>query len=137
MRFTTEGPAALQVAGLAVLLLVSGFVVMHLVGRPGDRPAPAGATAAPAPPPGADDPSNPGVFVEGGTFLRGSDHPGESDDPASPFHTGDEDPVRRVGGGSFAEGPFFLRASNRNNGFFEGHANSGVGFRVVWPAEGG
>lgn len=52
-----------------------------------------------------------------------------------PGRTPVNDEARRMRGGSFAEGPFFLRASNRNDGFFEGHANSGVGFRVVWPAE--
>ena len=40
---------------------------------------------------------------------------------------------RRLRGGSFADEPFFLRARNRNNDFFEGFRMSSVGFRVVWP----
>lgn len=31
----------------------------------------------------------------GGTFLEGS-HPGKTDNPASPHHTGDERPPRRM-----------------------------------------
>lgn len=40
--------------------------------------------------------------------------------------------TRRLRGGSFDDPPFFLRAANRNNDFFEGYKYVSVGFRVVW-----
>lgn len=45
------------------------------------------------------------------------------------------DEARRMRGGSFAEGPFFLRPSNRSNDFFAGFEDGAVGFRVAWPLE--
>ncbi len=44
------------------------------------------------------------------------------------------DEVRRMRGGSFDDEAFFLRASNRSNGFRAGHRYFSAGFRVVWPA---
>ncbi len=52
-----------------------------------------------------------------------------------PGKTPVNDEARRMRGGSFLEGPFFLRASNRNNDFFEGFRAPTVGFRVVWPLQ--
>jgi formylglycine-generating enzyme required for sulfatase activity len=46
------------------------------------------------------------------------------------------DEVRRMRGGSFDDDPFFLRASNRSNGFRAGHRYFSVGFRVAWPVGG-
>lgn len=43
---------------------------------------------------------------------------------------------RRMRGGSYVEDGFFLRATNRNNGFFRGFRLGSVGFRVAWPAGG-
>lgn len=249
-------------------LLVSGYALVRLAGRSGD----VSGAAAPVPPPGTEDPSNPGILIEGGTFVSRSDVEG-ADDPASPFWTGDEgfgrqtvagfwmqrhevtneeyrrfddghefpagqerhpvvgvswreameyavsvggtlptetqwefaargtesrkypwgdseptcerahyadcdpratiqvmarpggatpegihdlagnvaewvtpnwfepgrtpvnDEARRLRGGSFRSDPFFLRAVNRNNGFFRGFQGDDVGFRVVWPSE--
>ena len=47
--------------------------------------------------------------------------------------------VRMSRGGSFRDEPFFLRASNRNKGFgfYEWFRTDNLGFRVVWPVEGG
>lgn len=41
--------------------------------------------------------------------------------------------TRRMRGGSWVEDGFFLRAANRNKGFFTGFRWNSVGFRVVWP----
>jgi formylglycine-generating enzyme required for sulfatase activity len=47
------------------------------------------------------------------------------------------DESRRMRGGSFDDEPFYLRGSNRSNGFRAGHRYISTGFRVVWPvAEG-
>lgn len=43
--------------------------------------------------------------------------------------------TRRMRGGSWVEDEFFLRAANRNKGFFTGFRWNSVGFRVVWPLE--
>lgn len=40
-------------------------------------------------------------------------------------------------GGSFVDDVFFLRASNRSNGFYPWVKDANIGFRVVWPLEGG
>lgn len=45
------------------------------------------------------------------------------------------DETRRMRGGSFEEDEFFLRAANRNRGFFTGFRWKSVGFRVVWPVD--
>lgn len=45
------------------------------------------------------------------------------------------DETRRMRGGSFEEDEFFLRAANRNKGFFTGFRWNSVGFRVVWPLD--
>jgi formylglycine-generating enzyme required for sulfatase activity len=50
-----------------------------------------------------------------------------------PGRTPVNDESRRLRGGAFDDDPFFLRATNRNNGFFAGFRDAGVGFRVVWP----
>ncbi len=52
-----------------------------------------------------------------------------------PGKTPVNDEARRMRGGSYLEEPFFLRASNRNNDFFQGFRAPSVGFRVVWPIE--
>ena len=46
------------------------------------------------------------------------------------------DASRRMRGGSFDDAPFFLRPTNRSNGFFAGFRDFGTGFRVAWPAKG-
>ncbi len=42
---------------------------------------------------------------------------------------------RRLRGGSFEDAPFFLRAANRNNDFYDGYRDVTIGFRVVWAME--
>lgn len=81
---------------LASAFAVAAVVAVQLLGPPGGD---TGRTAAAPPssaPPGTQDSLNPAVWVPGGTFRMGSDHQGKSDDPASPFHTGDERPPRRM-----------------------------------------
>lgn len=96
MRLASRVANALRSVGIAVLVLVSVWAVVELVDRVADRLGGPATAAAPRPPPGADDSLNQPIFVEGGTFLRGSHHPGKSSNPGSPFYTGDEDPVRRT-----------------------------------------
>lgn len=275
MRFPADGPVSSRVGVLVCGLVVAGVAGALVAGLATSGPDGSEAVASPTPPPGADDSLNRPVFVEGGVVLRGSENEGKSSDPASPFYTGDEDPVRptrvasfwmqrhevtnreyrrfdpahdfpsgrdrhpvvhvswreamayaasvggrlpteaewelaaegtenrmfpwgdtaptcdrahysecgppgtievtsrpsgatpsgihdlagnvwewvmpawfepdrmpvndetrRMRGGSFAEGPFFLRASNRNNDFFRDYRSDAVGFRVVWPGDG-
>lgn len=101
MRLASFFANPLRLVGMTVLLLVSAWTVVELVGRGADRPGGPATAAAPTPPPRADDSLNEPIFVEGGTFLRGSHHPGKSSNPASPFNTGDENPVRRMRVASF------------------------------------
>lgn len=101
MRSASKVAIALRLVGVAVLILVSAWAVVELVDRVAARLGGPATAAALTPPPGADDSLNRPIFVQGGTFLRGSHHPGKSSNPASPFHTGDEDPVRRVGVAGF------------------------------------
>lgn len=94
MRFVDEGPVGLQVAvrGAVAVLVVYGalrFADRLFLGR-----EPPAAVAHPVPPPGARDSLNPAVWVPGGRFTMGSDDPGLSTDPASPFSTYDERPLR-------------------------------------------
>lgn len=96
LRFATEGPIALRVAVFVAVFLVSGYAVVELAGPFADGPGRTRTVPPPIPPPGADDPLNRAILIEGGSFMRGSDDPGESTDPASPFATFDERPVRRV-----------------------------------------
>lgn len=50
-----------------------------------------------------------------------------------PRRTPVNDESRRLRGGSFQDGPFLLRASNRNKDFPAGFKTRSDGFRVVWP----
>lgn len=45
--------------------------------------------------------------------------------------------ARRLRGGSYDDERYYLRTSNRNNDFFAGFQLPSIGFRVVWPVEGG
>lgn len=101
MRLTTHGPIALGGAVLLGAFLISGYAVSHLMGRLPREAARPEAAGPPTPPPAARDSLNPGIWIEAGTYVKGSDHPGESGDPASPFHTGDERPARRLAVGGF------------------------------------
>jgi formylglycine-generating enzyme required for sulfatase activity len=51
-----------------------------------------------------------------------------------PGKTPANDESRRMRGGSFDDEAFFLRGTNRSNGFWSGHRYISSGFRVVWPA---
>ncbi len=96
MRFATEGPIALRGAVLVAVFLVSGYAVVQLAVRFTDGPGQAETVAPPTPPPGADDPSNRAILIEGGVFMRGSDDVDADVDPASPFSTADESPARQT-----------------------------------------
>lgn len=80
----------------AVVLVVSAYPVVRVFGLPFGISAEPEAPTPPPRPQGARDSLNPGIWIEGGTFLDGSHHPGKSDNPASPYYTGDERPPRRV-----------------------------------------
>lgn len=79
--------AVLRLATLAAAFGVLGWAATGLARR-GDGDA--GGIASP--PPGADDPLNPAVFIRGGTFMRGSNDAGDPN-PASPYATFDEQPA--------------------------------------------
>ncbi len=54
-----------------------------------------------------------------------------------PGRTPVNDESRRLRGGSFVSQAFFLRASNRSNYYYSDFEWDDIGFRVVWPLEGG
>ena len=96
MRFATEGPISPRVAAQVAVFLVFGYAVLQLTGRLGDGPRQTATVAPPTPKPGADDPLNRVILIEGGTFLSGSDD-WEADLPVgSPFSKEDEFPRRRT-----------------------------------------
>lgn len=92
MRYANWARTAIRTAGLIVLCLVAGYVLLqslsHFPGAPGE---PVSAPPA-APPSAARDSLNRVVWIEGGIVLRGSHNPGKSENPASPYYTGDERP---------------------------------------------
>lgn len=86
----------LQVAGRFAVLLLLAYGALRFADRVLLGSEPPAAVAHPAPPPGARDSLNPAIWVPSGTFRMGSDDPGLSSDPASPFSTRDERPIRRL-----------------------------------------
>lgn len=84
-----QGPIALRAAVLAAVLLLSGYAVMRWAQRFTDGPGPSETVAPPTPPPGADDPSNRGVFIEGG-IMSDSDDAGADAVRVGPRSTADE-----------------------------------------------
>jgi len=90
VRFATE-PPRLRVAVLAVGLLVSGYVAVQLANRVGVDRSQGEDIGRAGPPPGADDPSNRGIFIEGGTSERRSTRNEEDVPGGSPWSRADED----------------------------------------------
>ena len=96
MLFATEGPISLRVAVQVAVFVVCGYAVVQLTGRFNDGPGQSVTVAPPTPKPGADDPLNRGILIEGGTFLSGSDDWDTVVAPGSPFSRRDEYPRRRT-----------------------------------------
>ena len=92
MRCASWAWTAIRTAGLIVLCLAAGYVLLqslsHFPGAPGE---PVSAPPA-APTSAARDSLNRVVWIEGGIVLKGSHNPGKSENPASPYYTGDERP---------------------------------------------
>lgn len=85
-----------DVAVVAVVLVVSAYPAVQIFGFPFGISEDPDAGAPPLRPQGVRDSMNPGVWIEGGTFLEGSRNPGKTDNPSSPYSTDDERPPRRM-----------------------------------------
>ena len=96
MSLATDRTFWLNVVVVVSVLLVSAYPIVELMGFPFGGSEPSESAAPPSPPPGARDSLNPAIWIEGGSFLEGSHDPGKTDDPASPYSTGDERPPRRM-----------------------------------------
>lgn len=98
MRATERRWIALRVAGLLAVLLLCAYALERFAERLVEGPRRVLTAETSTMPPGADDPSNPGILVEGGTFVSTSDVEG-ADTHFSPFYTGDEGFGRQTVGG--------------------------------------
>jgi len=92
MPLAPPGSIRLRVAAAAAGLLAAGYVIARVTGAP----AAAADGAAPTPPPGADDPANPAIFIEGGTFLSGNERAGDDGILHGPRSTVDEGARRQT-----------------------------------------
>lgn len=88
-RLAAGGWIAIKVILVLGLLFASGYGIEKLADRLVNGPSRVLRAAAPTPPPGADDPWNPAILVEGGTFDSRSYEEG-ADTHFSPYYTGGE-----------------------------------------------
>ncbi|MFV1987730.1 MAG: formylglycine-generating enzyme family protein [Gemmatimonadota bacterium] len=89
MRIHDAG-IAIRVGGLAAVLLVSGYAVTRFAGSLVDGSGDADIVVPSTPPPGADDPSNRAILIEGGTTARIRDDAGVGGVEVGPRSTADE-----------------------------------------------
>ena len=94
MRFSAGGPVSFGTAVLIGVFLFCGYAVVRWTGRLDDG---SGQAATPlSPQPGVVDPLNRGIFIEGGTFVSGSDDWDTVVAPGSPYSKRDEYPRPRT-----------------------------------------
>jgi formylglycine-generating enzyme required for sulfatase activity len=113
MRFATEGPISFQVAIRVAILLVCGYGVVQLTLRLNEGPGQAATAGPPTPQPEAIDPLNPGIWIEGGTFVSGSDDWDKAVASGSPFSQDDEEPRQRTVAG------FWMQKHEVTNGEYQ------------------
>ncbi len=78
-----------------------------------------------------------GASPEGVHDLAGNVWEWVMPDWFDPYRMPVNEDSRRLRGGSFADDPFFLRASNRSTRHPEGFHDDNIGFRVAWAVEPG
>lgn len=134
MRRSTLAIVALKLALAGSVLVACAYAVERFADRLVHGPTPTLRAASAEPPPGADDPSNPPILVEGGTFDSRSEAEG-ADTHFSPYYTGGEGFGRQTVGGFWMQAHEVTHEEYRrfdpDHAFSEGHGRRPV-TGVTW-----